>query len=109
METTFGLKIGEIRRALKLSQQQLGAKLGVGGGAVSKYERGAAEPSISALKILAKLGNITVDELITGNELKEENNQLSDQDKDLLALIQKLSPGKKELAKIVLKDMAKPD
>jgi len=49
-------KIIELRRTLGLSQADLGAKVGVSGEAVCKWETGKTAPSGPALKILKQLG-----------------------------------------------------
>ena len=60
----LGEKIGQYRRSLGISQEELGARLGVSRQAVSKWENGTSEPSTSNLMALAKLYGLSVDELL---------------------------------------------
>lgn len=66
MEKTLGERIAAIRKAEGLTQEELAEKLGVSGQAVSKWENDLTCPDIMLLPRLARLGGITVDELLTG-------------------------------------------
>lgn len=57
-----------IREKKGISQAQLAAMLGVTQGAVSAWETGRWEPSIDALKKIAQILEVTVDELIGGSD-----------------------------------------
>ena len=52
---TLGQRISLYRKKLNISQEELGARLGVSRQAVSKWETGTADPSTSNLLALAKL------------------------------------------------------
>lgn len=65
----IGKLISELRNKKKLTQQELGDKIGVGFRAVSKWECGQTLPDISNMKELSKIFGITLDELLSG-ELK---------------------------------------
>lgn len=81
--------IFELRKKKGISQEELGAKLGVSRQTVSKWEVGKSVPDIQKLKAIADLFGITVDELIkekssatnldetstTESTNKEDNNQ----------------------------------
>jgi transcriptional regulator with XRE-family HTH domain len=56
--------IRKLRRAADLNQLELGERLGVGQGAVSKWEAGDAEPKASMLPTLALTVNACLDELL---------------------------------------------
>ncbi len=64
----------EYRKKAKLSQEELADKLGVSRQAVSKWERGEASPDTDNLIALAKLYNVTLDELINSNS-EDINNE----------------------------------
>lgn len=69
----LGEKISEHRRQLGISQEELGARLGVSRQAVSKWERGAATPDMANLIALAKAFGVSVAELTeTPEPLKPE-------------------------------------
>ena len=73
----FGEKIQKLRRQKKWTQEQLAEKLYVSRTAISKWESGKGYPNIDSLKDIAKLFNITIDELLSSEEIidiaKKEN------------------------------------
>ena len=62
----------ELRKQHNLSQEELAEKLGVSRQAVSKWERSEASPDTDNLISLAKLYNLTLDELIFGGKQSKE-------------------------------------
>lgn len=64
----IGHFIAEKRKEAGLTQQQLANKLNISFQAVSKWENGSAYPNIELLYELATLLEISVDELLLGNE-----------------------------------------
>ena len=66
---TFGEKLKKLRTAKELTQDELAEALFVSRTAVSKWESGRGYPNIESLKALAKFFRVTVDELLSGNEL----------------------------------------
>ena len=74
----FGKKIQKLRKQNKWTQEELAQKLYISRTAVSKWERGASYPNIDSLKYIANLFNITIDELLSTEEIinlaKKENN-----------------------------------
>ncbi|MBP1580775.1 MAG: helix-turn-helix domain-containing protein [Oscillospiraceae bacterium] len=77
MNKNIGEKLFERRKAAGLSQEELAEKIGVSRQAVSKWERGESSPDTENLIALAKLYNISLDELVFGEsgETKYENTQ----------------------------------
>ena len=65
----FGKKIQKLRNQNNWTQEQLAEKLYVSRTAVSKWESGKGYPSIDSLKIIAKLFNKTIDELLSSDEI----------------------------------------
>lgn len=65
----FGNYISFLREKAKLSQSELGKLLGVSNKAVSKWENGRAKPSLTVLKEMAQVFNVSMEQLIN---LKEE-------------------------------------
>ena len=59
----LGQRISQYRRALGISQEELGARLGVSRQAVSKWETGAAAPDMENLLALAREFGVSVAEL----------------------------------------------
>lgn len=75
----FNEKLQTLRKQKNLTQEELAEALFVSRTAVSKWESGRGYPSIDSLKIMAKFFSVTVDELLSGDELltvaEQENKQ----------------------------------
>lgn len=65
----FHEKLQELRKQKGLTQEALAEALYVSRTAVSKWESGRGYPSIDSLKAIAKFFGITIDELLSGDEL----------------------------------------
>ena len=65
----FNKKLQVLRRQKGLTQEELAEALYVSRAAVSKWESGRGYPNIDSLKAIAKLFSVTVDELLSGEEL----------------------------------------
>ena len=65
-------KLYELRRSSGMSQEELAEKLGVSRQAVSKWESGATQPELSKLIELSKLYSVSVDELLSLEHAKPE-------------------------------------
>lgn len=69
----IGKFISELRKERNMTQQDLGDLLAINGKSVSKWERGINCPDISILKEIAKIFDISVEELLDGERKKIEN------------------------------------
>ena len=67
----FHEKLQQLRRQHDLTQEQLAEKLFVSRTAVSKWESGRGYPNLESLKSLSKLFAVSLDELLSGDELLE--------------------------------------
>lgn len=71
------IKIGQFisakRKAKNLTQALLAEKLGITDRAVSKWERGKGLPEVSLMLDLCEILGITVNELLSGEEISMEN------------------------------------
>lgn len=67
----FGEKLKQLREEKGMTQQSLGEMLYVTRQAVSRWECGARYPDLLTTKKIAKILDVTVDELISGEELRE--------------------------------------
>ena len=65
----FHEKLQHLRRQHDLTQEQLAEKLFVSRTAVSKWESGRGYPNLDSLKSLSKLFEISLDDLLSGDEL----------------------------------------
>ena len=64
---TINTRIKKLRKEKGLTQNELGNILGLTDKAISKWESGDGNPDISLLPKIAKLFNVTIDYLLTGN------------------------------------------
>jgi transcriptional regulator with XRE-family HTH domain len=77
---TLGQRIKLIRKNLKLNQADFAAKIGLGSAvAISNYEKDLRAPDKNKLIIISELGNISLDELLTG--VKSSKGLNEDKDK----------------------------
>ena len=65
----FNEKLQELRKQKGLTQEELAEALYVSRTAISKWESGRGYPSIDSLKSISKLFSVTIDELLSGDEL----------------------------------------
>ena len=84
----FNEKLQELRKNKGLTQEELAEILFVSRTAISKWESGRGYPNIESLKAIAKLFSITVDELLSGEELlniaEQDNKQRENHIRDLI-------------------------
>lgn len=75
----FYEKIKKIRTDNNLTQEQFAEKLFVSRTAISKWESGKGYPSIDSLKYMSKIFNISIDELLSSEEIIDiaENENVS--------------------------------
>ena len=65
----FNEKLQELRKQKGLTQEELAQSLYVSRTAISKWESGRGYPNIESLKAIAKFFSITVDELLSTDEI----------------------------------------
>ena len=82
----IGNFISECRKEKKLTQEQLAEKMDVSVNAVSKWERGLNLPDISKMPELCNILEITINELLEGKKLNE-NEQKKLSDKNILSIL----------------------
>ncbi len=68
----MGNFLAELRKEHKLTQAELGEKLGVTNKTVSRWETGNYMPPVEALEELSNLYGLTINELLSGRKLKAE-------------------------------------
>jgi len=71
MNQTLGQRIFNLRKQKHITQEAMAEQLGVSPQAVSKWENDNACPDIMLLPSLAKLLEVTVDELLSGEKKQE--------------------------------------
>ena len=65
----FNEKLQVLRKRKELTQEELAEVLFVSRTAISKWESGRGYPNIDSLKAIAKYFGVTIDELLSGDEL----------------------------------------
>ena len=84
----FNIKLQQLRKQKNLTQEDLASALYVSRTAISKWESGRGYPNIDSLKEISKFFDITIDELLSGEELlyiaKEDSKQKRKQIIDLV-------------------------
>ena len=75
----IGRFIAECRKKVSLTQMQLAEKLGITDKAISKWERGVAMPDTSIMLELCDILGISVNELLIGEKITMENNNLKNE------------------------------
>ncbi len=105
---TIGDKIRLHRKALGLTQTELGEKLGVKTNAVSKWECGRVDDiPTSKIKAMAKLFDVQPSYLIDEKQPAPTNeDELNAEDKRLLMMIHNLSPEDRERIVAIIEALA---
>ena len=71
----IGNFIAECRKQKKMTQYELGEKLGVTEKSISNWENGRNMPDLSLFKPLCEELNITINELLSGEKISDDNYQ----------------------------------
>lgn len=84
----FSQKLLELRKQKGLTQEELAALLFVSRTAISKWESGRGYPNIDSLKAISQLFSVTVDDLLSGEQLliiaEEDRKQKESNTRDLI-------------------------
>ena len=84
----FNEKLRTLRNQRGFTQEELAERLFVSRTAISKWESGRGYPNIDSLKAIAKLFSVTVDELLSGEEVltiaEEDHKQKTTHLRDLV-------------------------
>lgn len=77
----FHEKLQELRKSRGLTQEELAEALFVSRTAISKWESGRGYPSIDSLKEISRYFSVSIDELLSGDQLvlllKKKTSQIS--------------------------------
>lgn len=84
----FNEKLQELRKQNNLTQQELADALYVSRTAISKWESGRGYPNIDSLKAISKYFSISLDELLSSDEIltiaEDDNKQKEQHTRDLV-------------------------
>ena len=96
-QITFGKRLLEVRKAKKISQDELAKKTNVHGAVIGRYERDEVKPSIEMAALIAGALEVSLDYLVGNTDLLLDNSvlqrimdiqKLNDEDKtDALKLL----------------------
>lgn len=69
----IGMFLAELRKERELTQDELGEKIGVTNKTVSRWENGNYLPPVEILQILSIFYDVSINELLSGERLSNEN------------------------------------
>ena len=69
----IGEFLKELRKQNNMTQEQLGERVGVTNKTISRWETGKYMPPIECLKLLSDIYQISINEILTGEKLNEED------------------------------------
>jgi Predicted transcriptional regulators len=72
-QVKIGEFISELRHDVGMTQEALGQKIGVTNKTVSRWENGNYMPDIEMLKLLSDIFHISINELLCGERLNDDN------------------------------------
>lgn len=103
-QLSIGKFIAQKRKEHNMTQEQLAEKIGVSNKSVSKWETGKCMPDYSVVQELCKELEITVAELMDGEEIEENSVRIYDEKQimDLLKRTQDLEQQKNTMYGILL-------
>ena len=70
-QVKIGKFIAQCRKERQITQEELGEKLGVTNKTISRWENGHYLPDIEMMQLLSKEFNISINELISGEKIKD--------------------------------------
>ena len=91
--TTFGKRLGEVRKIKKMSQDELAKKLDVHGAVIGRYERDEVKPSIEMAAAIAEAFEVSLDYLFGNTDLLLEKNVMNN-------IIDNQKPGNEDKAHV---------
>ncbi|HHW22421.1 MAG TPA: helix-turn-helix transcriptional regulator [Clostridiaceae bacterium] len=84
-QVKIGKFIAQLRREHHLTQEALGAKLGVTNKTISRWENGNYMPDIEMFQLLSREFNVSINELISGERLSDDKLR-EEADKNLVSV-----------------------
>lgn len=82
----IGKFLKELRKQNNMTQEQLGEKIGVTNKTISKWENGNYMPPIEKLKTLSDIYQVSINEILSGEKLNQENYKGASEENITLAL-----------------------
>lgn len=75
---SFGTRITNLRKNLKLTQQELADKLGISRAALSHYEKDRRDPDSDTLIKLSEFFDVSIDYLLKGEDYRSKAKEILD-------------------------------
>jgi Predicted transcriptional regulators len=97
-----GSFIAESRKLKKMTQQKLAEKLGVSDKTIGNWENGRNMPDLSLFKPLCEELDITINDLMSGEEIKKENYQEKFEENIINLTIDNKKKSKKKLKLFII-------
>ena len=72
-QVKIGKFIAQCRKEKQITQEELGEKLGVTNKTISRWENGHYLPDIEMMQLLSKEFNVSINELISGEKIKDSD------------------------------------
>lgn len=91
----IGEFLKELRKKNNMTQEQLGERVGVTNKTISRWETGKYMPPIECLKLLSDIYQISINEILAGEKLNEENYKEAAENNIALTLEEIEAKGKK--------------
>lgn len=82
----IGKFLKELRKQSNMTQEQLGEKIGVTNKTISKWENGNYMPPIEKLKTLSDIYQVSINEILSGEKLSQEDYEGAAEENIMLAL-----------------------
>ncbi|MED2128265.1 helix-turn-helix transcriptional regulator [Bacillus thuringiensis] len=100
MSETMGSRIKEVRKSLKMKQNELADAVGVNYTMISLYESNKREPSRETVENIARVTNVSADYIMGLSKHKtfdkETSKKIIDDVEDIMKRINQLPAGKRE-------------
>ena len=80
MHVSIASRLAALRKQRNLSQEELAEKIGVSRQAISKWERAEASPDTDNLILLARLYQVSLDDLLLSEELPEIESTVNEEE-----------------------------
>jgi len=85
----IGKFIASMRKEQGMTQEQLGARLGVTNKTISRWETGKYMPDIDKLRELSTVLNVSINELLAGERIEDASSFIKKADENLIAILSK--------------------
>jgi transcriptional regulator with XRE-family HTH domain len=109
VEARLGRRVAELRKAAKLTQEQLAEKVGVAPETISRLERGASVPSLRSLERIAAAVGVQLRDMFEGGDARTQADKMRESlllslrsaDVGVLSFVQRVADSAMEFANAV--------